>query len=416
MPRKIQLRLLGSKLMSDKGENSYIRFPRKAREYFGFSNNQAVLGKGKYQTVLVIKKAYQEDVRRLTDMIRSNKVTDEEAISLGFVTRTVHQRINRKEGQNIWVSDGVGSITVGADPEFGLVDGRGILNRGSNIVPHNGRFGSDGPSVEVRPPPDRDHLTVVKNIQEILANPPAATKKFEWLGGATYQDSNRIYWFGGHIHLGRPAQIDATTALPIYHKIATVLDHLLALPMVRFDTPDPHRRRNGCQYGYGKAGDIRADYPEQDRFEYRVLSGLWLIHPTLAKVVIGAAKCIVETAYGRIADQKFDLDWANKNASHKGMLESFGIKRVREINTLINKGLPTDVNTEHIKAWKRQIRSLDFFDDYVVELKALMALADAAPQEFDLDIKKNWMENVPVLPKHNTKAALRKALEAVEEK
>ncbi len=416
MSRKVQLRLLGSKMMSDKEEDSCIRFPRKAREYFGFSNNQVVLGKGKYQIVLTVKKAYKEDVRRLAEMIRSHKVTDEEASSLGFVTHTVQRRISRKEGQNVWVSDGVGSITVGADPEFGLIDGQGILNRGSNVVPHEGHFGSDGPSVEVRPLPDRDHLVVVDSIRGILANPPAAADKFEWLGGATYQDPNRVYWFGGHIHLGRPAQLAAEDAYPVYQKIATLLDHLLALPMVRFDTPDPQQRRNGCQYGYGKAGDIRADYPEQDRFEYRVLSGLWLVHPTLAKVVIGAAKCITETAYGRIADQKFDLEWAAKNASHKGLLKSFGIKGVREVGALINKGLPTDVTDEHIKAWRRQIQDLDFFDDYAVELRALMALAEAAPQEFGLNIRKNWMESTPVLPKHDAGSQLRKALEAVEEK
>ena len=211
MSRKVQLRLLASKTMSDKGENETIRFPKRAREYFGFSNNQVVLGKGKYQTNLTVKQAYKDDVRRLATMIQQGKLTDDEASSVGFVSRTVQQRINRKEG-NVWVSDGVGSITVGADPEFGLIDGRGILNRGNNVIPHDGRFGSDGPSVEVRPPPDRDHLVVVKRIEEILRNPPDAADKFTWQGGATFKDKNRVYWFGGHIHLGRPVQIQADVA------------------------------------------------------------------------------------------------------------------------------------------------------------------------------------------------------------
>ena len=200
MSRKVQLRLLASKTMSDKGENGIIRFPRKAREYFGFSNNQVVLGKGKYQTNLTVKQAYKDDVRRLAGMLQKGRLTDEEAVSVGFVTRTIQQRINRKEG-NVWVSDGVGNITIGADPEFGLVDHRGMLRRGSNVVPHDGRFGSDGPSVEVRPPPDRDHLVVVNRIEEILRNPPEAAEPYKWQGGATYRDENRVYWFGGHIHL-----------------------------------------------------------------------------------------------------------------------------------------------------------------------------------------------------------------------
>jgi hypothetical protein len=413
MSRKVQLRLLASKPMSDKSENGIIRFPKRARAYFGFSNNTVVLGKGKYQTNLKVKQAYKEDLRRLQDMIQQGKLSDEEAASVGFVSRTIQQRINRKEG-NVWVSDGVGSITVGADPEFGLIGHEGVLMRGSNVVPHNGRFGSDGPSVEVRPPPDRDHLVVVKRIEEILKNPPEAVDKFKWQGGATYQDKNRVYWFGGHIHLGRPVQIQEEVAYGIYERVATALDSLLALPMCRFDTPDPHRRRNGCQYHYGKAGDIRADYPEQDRFEYRVLSGLWLVHPTLAKVAIGAAKCIAETAYGRIADQKFDIDWATAPASRKGLLKSFALKDIRGVQDLINRAVPAEVTDEHLKTWKRSLRKLDFFDEYSAELNALMALAEEGAAEINLDVRENWHTGKPLFDKPAAK--LRRALEAVEEK
>jgi len=414
MSRKVQLRLLASKMMSDKSENGVIRFPKRARAFFGFSNNQVVLGKEGYQTTLNVKKAYREDVARLAGMLQAKKMTDDEALSVGFVSRAVQQRINRKEGQDIWVSDGVGSITVGADPEFGLIDDLGILHRGSHVLPHDGKFGSDGPSAEVRPPPDTNHLVVVKRIEEILKSPPKAAEPFKWQAGATYKDKNRVYWFGGHIHLGRPAQIEANVAMGIYQKIATALDGLLALPMCRFDTPEPFRRRNGCQHHYGKAGDIRADYPEQNRFEYRVLSGLWLAHPTLAKIAMGTAKCIAETAYGRIADQKFDLEWAQAPLSKKGLLKTFGLKDVRGVGAIINRALPQEVTEEHIKAWKRQIRKLDFFDDYAAELKALIALAEHATTEFNLDVRENWHNPKPLLP--GASSHLRKALEAVEEK
>ncbi len=415
MSKKVQLRLIQSKTMSEKGENGIVRFPKKAREYFGFANDMVVLGKGKYQTSLQVKQAYKADVHHLAAMIQQGKLTDDTAVSVGFVTRTVQQRINRKKG-SAWVSDGVGSITIGADPEFGLIGPQGVLVRGDHVVQHEGVFGADGPGVEVRPPPDTDHLVVVDKIRNILENPPEAATKFKWLGGATYRDTARTYWFGGHIHLGRPSQIEADNAFGIYQKIATVLDGLLALPMCRFDTPEPHRRRDGCTYHYGTAGDIRADYPEQDRFEYRVLSGLWVAHPSLAKIVLGAAKCITETAYGRIADQKFDLEWATNPASRKGLLKTFGLKNFREVQGIINRAKPEEVTPEHIKAWKRQIRNLDFFDEYAVELNALMALAEVGPTAFDLDIKANWQGDRPVLPKHETTAKLRKALKEVEEK
>jgi len=334
MSRRVQLHLVPSQLMSDKGEDGLIRFPRRAREFFGFSNNTVVVGKGSYQSTLQVKHAYKEDVRRLAEMLREGKFTEEDALSVGFVTQTVQKRISRKEGADLWISQGIGRITVGADPEFGLIGPDGILRRGADILPFEGRFGSDGPSAEVRPAPSQDHLVVVKRIADILGKPPVAAEPYGWVGGATYKDKHRVYWFGGHIHLGRPDQISADSAHPIYQKIATVLDSLLALPMCRFDTPEPYKRRNGCALHYGKAGDIRDDYPEKNRFEYRVLSGLWLVHPALARIAMGTAKAVTETAYSRLADAKFDPEYALAPLSQKGLLKSFGLKNTRVMSAL----------------------------------------------------------------------------------
>jgi hypothetical protein len=401
--------------MSDKGEHNTIRFPRKAREYLGFSDNAVVLGKGEYRVALTVKKAFKEDVRRLADMIRSGRVSEKEAVCLGFVTRTVQQRINRKKGSSVWVSSGIGDIMIGADPEFGLVYSDGTLHRGNHVVPHDGPFGSDGPGVEVRPGPNRNHLAIVKNIKEILEDPPPEAEPYKWRGGATYKDQNRVYWFGGHIHLGRPQQIEADYVQPIYQRIATALDGLLALPIVRFDAPEPYRRRAGCKYGYGKAGDIR--FKEgYDRFEYRVLSGLWVVHPTLAKIALGAAKCVTESAYNRIANQKYDFEWAQAPASQRGLLKSFGLSNIRTTQALINRAQPGEVSADNISAWRRQVRQLDFFDNYSEEWEALMALAEGGPVDFGLDLRENWLGGKPALPKHQTSAKTRKALKAVEEK
>lgn len=415
MSRKVHLRLLASSTMSRKGENDFIRFPKRAREYFGFSNETVALGKGKYQLALVVKPAYTEDIRSLARRMRQGKLSDEEALAVGFVTRSVQQRFSRREGKSIWISEGVEAITVGADPEFGLIAGDGVLVRGNQVVPHAGLFGSDGPSVEVRPPPSDNHLEVVANIKGILENAPAEVDDYRWKGGATFHDINRVYWFGGHIHLGRPIQLNPQHAYPVYEKIATVLDGLLAFPLVRFDMPDPHLRRNGCPYNYGKAGDIRADYKEQDRFEYRVLSGLWMTHPTLSRIVLGVAKAITETAYGRIADAHFDLDWAAAPASRKSLLKSFKIKRIQDVRSIINFGVQGSVKEDHIQAWESQIRDLDRFDEYSEEINALIELVKIEPREFNLDIRRNWLGNPHPLV---TKApmALTSALEAVEAK
>lgn len=415
MSRKVQLRLLASSTMSEKQENDLIRFPRKARESFGFSNDLVVLGKGKYQLALQVKQAYKNDIQRLARMIQQGKLSDDEAMAIGYVTRSVQQRFTQREGTSVWISEGVESITIGADPEFGLIRNDGILARGNRVVPHVGQFGSDGPSVEVRPSPSNSHLEVVGNIEEILERAPLAVDEYRWKGGATFQDRNRVYWFGGHIHLGRPLQLDPQNAFPVYEKIASVLDGLLAFPMVRIDMPNPHLRRNGCPYNYGKAGDIRADCKEQDRFEYRVLSGLWLTHPTLARIVLGVSKAITETAYGRIADQNFDLEWAAAPASRKSLLKSFKLTKLQEIKAIINNAKAELITRDHIRAWEGWIRNLDRFDDYSEEINALIELVKVEPGKFNLDIRRNWLGDLrPLVSK--PPAALKAALSAVEAK
>jgi hypothetical protein len=418
MSSKVQLRLIASTKMTGAEENESVRFPRRAREHFGFSNSKVLIGKGFYEVSLKVKQAYKEDIQRLAKMIKTGKLSEEEAKYVGFVTRSTRDRVTRKKGRgDIWITEGISSITVGADPEFGLIGNDGRLVRGSHVVGHAGKFGSDGPSVEVRPAPSADHIQVIQNMKQILLNPPAAAEEYKWTGGATYQDQQRVYWFGGHVHLGRPAQISIEEAGPIYERIATVLDGLLALPMVRFDTPEPHLRRNGCKYNYGKAGDIRSDYPEQNRFEYRVLSGLWMVHPTLAAIAIGAAKCITETAYSRIAAEDFNPTWATNPLSKKGMLKSFGIKGINDIKAIINNGQREAVGSDRLSEWERSLRKVDRFDEYKPELNALIALSKEDPEiiedSINLDVKNNWQEERTLLPRASK--GLRKALDAVEE-
>lgn len=419
MSSKVQLRLISSAKMLEASEDDIIRFPRRARESYGFSNSKVLIGKGYYEVALKVKRAYKEDIQHLARMIRNGKLSEEEAKCVGFVTRRTRDRVTRKKGGgDVWITEGINAITVGADPEFGLIGNDGRLVRGRDVVGHAGKFGSDGPSVEVRPSPSVNHIEVVKSMRQILTNPPAAADSYKWRGGATFKDNHRVYWFGGHVHLGRPSQIEADEAEPVYERIATVLDGLLALPMVRFDTPEPYLRRNGCKYNYGKAGDIRSDYPEQNRFEYRVLSGLWLVHPTLSAIAIGAAKCITETAYSRVAAEGFDPIWATNPSSKKGLLKSFGLRNLTETRSIINKAQGTEVTDDRLASWERALKRLDRFDEYSPELTALIALSkedpEAIEENIDLDVRKNWQQESTLLPRASKR--LRKALDAVEEK
>ena len=407
--------------MSDAGEHGIIRLPRKARDHFGFTNSVVVVGKGEHRFGLEVKQAYKEDIQKLAKKLATGKVVESEAISAGFVTRSILQKVNRRQGESVWISDSLEEITVGADPEFGLIDmSRATLAKGNQLIVKAGPFGSDGPAVEVRPDPSVDHTVMVGNISSILQNPPSAVLPYQWRGGATFTDVNRTYWFGGHIHLGRPAQIDPECAMDYcYPSIATVLDHLIALPLVRFDTPDPQRRRNGCDYGYGTAGtgdtdDTNASIRSHiDRFEYRVLSALWLTHPTLAKIVVGATKAVTESAYAAIAKQGFDYEWAGSTP----FLKTFGIGARTSIRNIINNSKPEAVTKDHLTRWNRQIRDLERFGDYSEELNALITLVGADPNTIrkylNLDLRAGWQDGEKFLA-GITNTKVRESLEAVE--
>ncbi len=424
MSRKIQLTLMTSAKMSNSEEHGVIRLPRKARSHFGFTNSVVVIGKGEHRFGLEVKKAYKEDIQKLAKKLASGKANEKEALSAGFVTRSVLQKINRRQGESVWISDSLTEITVGADPEFGLIlEETGRLIRGGSVIKKAGAFGSDGPAVEVRPAPSLEHLGMVDNIAKILQDPPEAVNSFKWLGGATYEDAARKYWFGGHIHLGRPVQLDPEDAIDYcYHNIATVLDNLLAFPLVRFDTPNPDLRRHGCEYGYGTAGTGDTGEPDSsvrshpDRFEYRVLSGLWLAHPTLAKIVVGATKAITESAYTKFAAHRSDYDWMDSNS----FLKSFGIAaRSTSITKIINKSEAGSITKDHLTRWRKQIRDLEKFDDYSEELSALIALVGADPsivkKHLDLDLRKGWCEGKRFLHGMNN-TRVRDTLEAVASK
>jgi len=426
MSKKVEIRLLASPQMTEQGEDKVVRFPLRARSFFGFSNSKAVVvgHSGGEELHLTIKQAYVRDVNKMMKMLKEGELTEDELLGVGFVSRRTLAAIKKDGEGTCWISSSPGHLTIGCDPEFGLVEmmGKaGILHRGDHVLPHSESkgFGADGPGVEVRPKATTDHNVLVDNIQSELEGAPVAARKFDWVGGASFSDANRIYWFGGHIHLGRPAAVGKQIARACYEKIATALDHMIALPMVSFDTPNPHFRRNGCPQRYGKAGDIRDDYPEENRFEYRVPSGLWLIHPTLAKVVLGTAKCVAETSYGKIVDTGCDMEYITGGLNRKHtLLSDLGLHGLREVGAVINNANPADLGPETRSYWENNLRNLDRYDAYKDEIEAFIAVAQEAPgnvvPQINLDIKRNWFDRPKFLPKAS--GALRLALDAVEEK
>ena len=429
MYRKKTLRLVASQLMASKGESNYIRLSKKAREHLELSGERIFLGKGPLQVELKAKEAYLEDVKRLARMVRQGRISQEEAAAVAFVTKSMQAKISRKPGNNPWITQGIGNITVGCDPEFGLIGEDGLLKRADRLLPGSkkAQFGADGPGAEVRPAPSVSHIKVVENIGSIFKKAPERALQKRWVGGASYVDKNRTYWFGGHVHLGRPSRLEASQAKPTYQWIARALDALVALPLVSFDTPNPATRRNGCPHGYGKANmwqedlpssSIRTDYPEQDRFEYRVLSGLWLTHPSLARMVLGVSKCVAESVYEKLSELDFEVKKLPITSDlSKEPYRSLGLESYPQVVRAINTANPKNLNTEMISDWQKTLRNLEHYEAYAPEVEALIEIVKISPEQvipqLSLDIKENWEKRPPVLKK--TSATLTKALEAISE-
>lgn len=416
MPKKMPINLLISAEMSEREEDQRVRLPRLTRESLGLPGTHIVLGKGEYQLEVQIRQAFRRDVLRLARMHRRGEISQVEFLATGFVTRSTYQRLaGRKSGDAVWISEKADDITIGCDPEFGLVNEAGFLQYGNSVLPgsRHARFGEDGPGVEVRPPPGRDHRELVRGIRTILLDPPPKARDFKWMGGATYRDPNRIYWFGGHIHLGRPSRLRKNQA-SAFSSLAKVLDHYLALPLLTFDTPEPNARRRGCTHKYGMAGQIRAK-DGYSRFEYRVLSGLWLTHPTLARIVLGTAKAVAEDFYSRAAKTGFDPGYLKDGYAGA---EGFRLENLRHVSSLINGAKAEELPEDLHRYWWGLLDSLRTREEYAAEVEALIALVGASPSQtvpsLGLRIDTNWGKNNPVLLPKGT-ANLRRALAAVEE-
>jgi hypothetical protein len=419
MGNKTEINVIVSPKMTSGREDDCIRLTLRTREHLALSAKSIRLGAGNARVELRVRQAFKEDIQLLAKRVAKGEISDAEALCTAFVSKKVGDRITLS-GEETWVSDSIEKINIGCDPEFGLVYGDNLV-RGDEVLPgtKSARFGEDGPGVEIRPAHSQSHIKVVENIADILRQPPAPAGNYRWVGGATYKDANRTYWFGGHVHFGRPAFINPDNATESFNYVARVLDHLVALPLLAFDKPDPHLRRNGCPHKYGKAGDIRLKGEgDQVRFEYRVLSGLWLTHPTLARIVLGISKAVAEAVYSQLKQEDPDGDLVATSAGKVRLGRAFGVNHIRQVTQIINQAEVKPLAPSFFSPWEKQMKELRSYDEYAREIEAAIELVRASPDgvapQLSLDLKSNWKREArSLLPKANPK--LKTALEAVEE-
>lgn len=403
----MNVRLVPSERMNMRSgvEDEYIRIPKRARLHFNSKGDKLVLSLKNTNIVLKIRAAYKDDVAKLTGMVRGGKTSEEEASMTGFVTAATLAKLTGNASsapKYCYLSDGIEDIKVGADPEFCLVDPATMKFKYAEHIQgltKTAVLGHDGPLAEVRPPPENDPAELVKNIERILKKESKLVDPFLWRGGASYKSPNhqqgeRIVHIGGHLQFGNPELMPKESINAIYRQTVRVLDELVALPLVRIDTPNPSHRRNEMWNSYGKYGRHGDHKAKENRFEWRVPSGLWLTHPDLARAVIGTSKAIVEACYQSMAENKFSDNWICGRMDRKSFLSSWGVLPSQTVGKIINDATPDGVDPSLLNRTIKKLREISTYSKYKTEIEEFIKLVRLSEKDRDsinLDLKDTWL-------------------------
>lgn len=404
--RTKKVRLVASDRMDEGSskENEYIRVPKRARQYFASKGEKLVLRTKKNTKVLYIRKAFKCDAQALSRRVGAGKVSEEERQTTGFVTTSTWRHLygQANNPSHCYLTDGIEDIMLGADPEFALVNPSTKKFQYAQHVPGlslHCELGHDGPLAEVRPPPATTVDGVVDNIRKIFNRDQNKVGAYDWFGGAAYQNPNaptneRIVYIGGHLQFGNPILLPMSHANLIYKRTVRALDEVIGLPLVKIDCPLPSLRRNKKYQGYGpygRHGDFKA---KENRFEWRVLSGLWLAHPDLTYPVMGASKAVVEACYQMMSDEKFAPEWINSPVGKKGFLKKWGALKSATVAKVINEANPEAATIDLINRSAKKLRSLENYSKYKTEIEAfikLIKLSDKDKKRINLNLKDSWL-------------------------
>lgn len=395
---KMSVRLIASREMDEQGdEDGAIRIPKRARSQFqiiGPILELKVNGKSK---ALSVKKANKEDISKLLAELNKKKISTEEAERTAFVTTKTLKYFAAKTKQlddACYITESVSDLMVGADPEFALVDPetKDFFYANQTGLGLADELGADGPLAEIRPAPSTDTEQFIETIHQLFKRNAKAKgiDKYQWIGGATFKGKKRTLAIGGHIHIGNPAILPEEKKTAVYSRIIQILDEMVAMPLVRIDGPDAATRRRGPQ-PYGKYGDQRN---QVGRFEWRVLSGLWLLHPELARAIVGASKAVSEESYQMIANNGFDDKYVAAPGNQKGFLKDWRAMASADVATIVNSSDTTRVSPEMISKLREKFKSMSNYDKYKTEIDTFFDLVKMSEKDrgnLSLDVRENWL-------------------------
>lgn len=411
----------------NRNEDSLIRLSKSSRENLNLTtkvevylNNDNTENRIKSAKLLDIFKAFTKDMKDCKD----KNMSPEELVRVGFVTTKTFKMITGNIKKNsVWIADNVNDTVIGADPEFLLFDQHDEVVRANNVLSYHGELGCDGAMAEVRPKPAISPEELVINILKILknANITDPITPYKWVAGCYYKDKNRDYPIGGHIHIGNPVQIanmDNNKQKSLFIVLNKIIDELLAIPMIKIDgSIHGSARRTKCTMGkYGYYGELRTC---NGRLEHRTLSGMWLMHPTLATCVLGTVKAIIDEVFNLVINHEFDINYIlpNKleesnvpNELKNSSIWSANFKRWKEIPLAVDMGCTADsqfmieflnkseagrINAVFINNWYKKMKTLSTYKTYAKYIDGFTEMLKIGHNEynkFDKTLQKNWLE------------------------
>jgi len=417
----VQSASMDSNKKKDRNEHSLIRMSKVTRNTMDFDNSVEVYPvtkstekRMKGAMLLDIFQAFSTDIKKL----RAEGFTDTELNNVGFVTTKTFNKINgvtKESSGNIWVTDDIADTIIGADPEFLLFDNNGEVIRANNVLGYHGPIGCDGAMAEVRPMPAIQPEELVENMEKLFKTKELveAIEPYNWMAGCYYKDSARDYPLGGHIHIGNPikvANMDSSIRRRFFTSFNKILDELLAVPMIKIDGSSLGRaRRTECSMGkYGYFGEFRVC---NGRLEYRTLSGLWMMHPTLAIMVLGTAKAIIDEVFRHVADKEYKPTYTcpskfnDTNVWKKDfdlwaqipLCKDLGCtKSSDKMIELLHNSSATKITVPYLKSWYGRMKKLSTYKQYGKYIDGLYEILKNSTKTFnnyDKRIQSNWLED-----------------------
>ena len=421
---------MNSNKKKDRDEHGLIRMAAAVRKNLKFTDDSVEItpsgvsatSSASRTQVLKIFQAFAADIKEAKKDLKP-----EELVRVGFVTTKTLNKINGgngKQSRDIWISDKISNTVMGSDPEFLLFDrNNGSIIRANSVLSNTGKLASDGAMAEIRPDPATSVGGHIANITKLFKSDKAVKniESYKWAAACYHQDNDRDYPVGGHIHIGNPiriAKMSENNRKAFFRVLNKVLDELLAIPMVKLDGSDKGRKRRiDCKMttnregGYGYFGEFRLC---NGRLEHRTLSGMWLLHPSVAKAVLGTAKAIIDEVFRLVSDKKYNTDYmclfpeSSRDHNHMWKDGFDGWKDVpllqdvrcttssRSMRKRLHNSSASSVNTAYLKKWLSTMRSFSTFaknEKYIRGLYEILKISAAHLQGWDCEIQNNWLKH-----------------------